>query len=256
MVFNILNEQNLKPSCFHTAAYEANFYWTIFGEESNAIALESYKKALDICNKWLSYAKTVQNGLSFTVFLGVQELPVIISNRWAVIFDNYIQIVLGLLSLIKGITYRRCNSYYKPFTASNDLSVLVHVNPIDFLGYIRYQCQVHLKRFFLLDDSFTSEMQNNITRMFLYTAARISTDTSRWSFNFHNLWMFLATDCDCLNLFIHWADYGPKWHLWVTEDRRNVRILVTSVGLFVDINLLLYRFYDARLRLNLYNVWL
>ena len=57
-------------------------------------------------------------------------------------------------------------------------NVLVHVYPIDLLGYIRYQCKFHLKNYFMLDDSFTDDMQNDISRMFLYTAARISTETS------------------------------------------------------------------------------
>lgn len=42
MFFNVMNDQMLKPTCFHTAAYEANFYWTILGNERSAAAVESY----------------------------------------------------------------------------------------------------------------------------------------------------------------------------------------------------------------------
>jgi len=176
MFFNVMNEQIPKPSCFHTAAYEANFYWTIFGAERNAMALESYKRALDICNKWLSYASTIHNGISFLLFFTAQELPILISNRWSMIFDKYIQVVLGFLSLVKFITKSGFQSRYKILNAGNDFEVIVQVCPTDLLGYIKYQCQMQLKNCFLMNDTFTHEMQNDISRMFLYTAARISTD--------------------------------------------------------------------------------
>jgi hypothetical protein len=82
MFSNIMNEKVVKPTCFHTAAYEANFYWTIFGEERNDMAVKSYKRAIDICHKWLSYAITIHYSLSFSLFFSTQELPIIISNRW------------------------------------------------------------------------------------------------------------------------------------------------------------------------------
>src|SRR6218665_1856926 len=183
---NRMNEQITKPSCFHAAAYEANFYWTIFGSERNAMALESYKRALDICNKWLSCAISLQNGITFLLFFTSQELPIIISNRWSMIFDKYIQVVLGFLSLAKAITNSRFQSKDKLLNASNDFEVIVQVYPIDLLGYIKYQCQFQLKTCFLMDDTFTHEMQIDISRMFLYTAARIGTETSCTD-NFHNL---------------------------------------------------------------------
>src|SRR6218665_2676464 len=176
--FNIINEQIPKPSCFHTAAYEANFYWTIFGKEGSAMALESYRRALDICNKWLSYASTIRNGISFRLCYTVQELPIIISNRWSIIFDKYIQVVLGFLSLVKFIANSGFQSRYKILNAGNDFEVIVQVFPLDLLGYIKYQCDFQLKTCFLMDDTFTHNMQNDISRMFLYTAARISTETS------------------------------------------------------------------------------
>src|SRR6218665_724157 len=178
MFFNIINEQIPKPSCFHTAAYEANFYWTIFGKEGSAMALESYRRALDICNKWLSYASTIRNGISFRLCYTVQELPIIISNRWSIIFDKYIQIVFGFLSFAKRITNHGFQSNYKLLNSSSDLNFIVHVYPLDLLGYIRYQCTFHLRKYSLLNGSFTYDMHKHISKMLLYAAARIS--TQKW----------------------------------------------------------------------------
>ena len=86
MFFNVMNEKIVKPSCFHTAAYEANFYWTIFGEERNDMAVESYKKALDICDKWLSYAKTIQNSLTFMMFFGMHGTT---NNNFQSMVNNF-----------------------------------------------------------------------------------------------------------------------------------------------------------------------
>jgi len=173
LFFSIVNAQIPKPSCFHTAAYEANFYWTICGEQRNDMTVKSYKRALEICDRWLSYAGTIQYSLSFMLFFGEKELPIIISNRWSVIFDKYIQVVFGFLSLAKGIISHGFQSNYNRLDASSDF--LVHVYPLDLLGYIRYQCRFHLRKYSLLDDSFTDGMHNDISKMLLYTAARIST---------------------------------------------------------------------------------
>src|SRR6218665_1613241 len=168
MFVNFANDKLLKPSCFQTAAYEANFYWTIFEKEGKA---ENYKKAMAICKKWLSHAMTILNSISFTMFFSTLSLPIIVSNRWSMIFDKYIQVVLGFLSLVKASTKSRLQS------ENNDYEVLVQVCPIDLLGYIRYRCQSRLGQYSFFEyDSFTDEMQNDVSRMFLYTAARISNE--------------------------------------------------------------------------------
>src|SRR6218665_786788 len=137
LFFKVVNAQILKPSCFHTAAYEANFYWTIFFEEKNDMTVKSYKRALEICDRWLCYAETIQHSMSFNLFFGVKELPILISNGWSIIFDKYIQIVFGFLSLIKGIISHGFQSNYKRLNANSDFDLIVHMYPLDFLGYIR-----------------------------------------------------------------------------------------------------------------------
>src|SRR6218665_3353563 len=86
MLLDVTNSQTVQPITFHTAAYEANFYWTIYGEERNDIALESRKRALDICNRWLPYAESIQNTLAVKIGCSLKGLPIIVSNGWSMTF--------------------------------------------------------------------------------------------------------------------------------------------------------------------------
>jgi len=172
MVLDVMNEQIEKPLCFHTAAYEANFYWTIYGSGRNEIALKSHKRALDICNKWLSYAESINNSMTFTFGCGLQGFPIIISNGWSAIFDKYIKAMLGFLSLVKAITYSKSRLNYKLSDGGTASHVIVHVYPIDFLRYVRDQCQIHLKDYGRLGYSF--QFRDDIAGTFLCAAIRIS----------------------------------------------------------------------------------
>src|SRR6218665_1542399 len=173
MLLDVMNEQIEKPLCFHTAAYEANFYWTIYGDERNDIAVESHKRALNICNKWLSYADSIKNSLTFKFGCGLQGFPIIISNGWSMIFDKYIKVVLGFLSLVKAVTNSRSRSNYKLSDGETASYVIVHVYPIEFLRYISDQCQIDLKNNCRLDYSF--EFRDDIAGLFLSAAIRIIT---------------------------------------------------------------------------------
>jgi len=173
-LLNVMNEQIEKPLCFHTAAYEANFYWTIYGDEFlNNIAVESHIRALDICTKWLYYAKSIKQRLTLKLGCGFHVIPIIISNGWSMIFDKYIQVLLGFLSLVKAVTNSRSRCNYKLSNGSTDSYVTVHVEPIDFLYYVSYQCQLHLMYNCALDNRF--KLRCDIAGRFLSSAIYIST---------------------------------------------------------------------------------
>src|SRR6218665_276127 len=173
MLCDVMNEQTETPLCFHTAAYEANFYWALYGDVRNEIAVKSRKHALDICWKWLSYAESIKHCFNVKFGCGLQGLPVIISNGWATIFDKYIRVLLGLLSLVKTIRNSGSRSSYKLSNGGTAPYVVVHVEAIDFLRYINYQCDLHLVTNCLLNNSF--EFRKDVAGMLLNAAIRIST---------------------------------------------------------------------------------
>jgi len=91
------------------------------------------------------------------------------------IFDKYIKVVLGFLSLVKAITSSRSRSSYRLSDENTSSYVIIHVYTIDCLKYINYQCQVHLKSNRELDYTFTHNIAVDIAEMCLFTAVRIST---------------------------------------------------------------------------------
>ncbi len=179
MLLGVVNKQVVQPFLFHTAAYEANFYLTIYGDEGNAIAVESHTRALDICNEWLSYAESISAVLTTILSCGWDGPQIIISSGWSMIFDQYIKVVLGFLSLVKAITSTRCN--YKLSNKVKASYVIVRAYPMHFLRYLRYQCQVHLKNNSGFDQSFIHDVHPDIARMLLFTAIRINTKLSEQS---------------------------------------------------------------------------
>lgn len=152
-IFLFANHQlELKASYFASAAYLANFYFTLH---------KDCDSALDICTSALKSINKL-HGIVGRVSFYMNLCAVVLSSRWMPIFDQRIQTVFGFAVLLNGIhskqnnaTKRTVRSNMIPTGAvsyafsNNDSSpppIIIRLIPIRFVEYIALQCTRHLRQ--------------------------------------------------------------------------------------------------------------
>src|SRR6218665_112539 len=143
---DVFNHRFVKPSHFLSAAYEANFHYTV---------LHDYHRAMQICDETFEVLH-VQNGTD-VLHLDVEWVTfssscfsIVITDEWIRLFDEAIVVTTGFLTLCSVVKTTigklkapsKTSLYFRQLGCLLRLKekLLIRINPIHFLRYIRLQC--------------------------------------------------------------------------------------------------------------------
>ena len=157
------------PAYLISTAYLANFYYT---------ALHDYSSAAKQCEKAFQYLQSLENEpVRVTIDVAIRCCPVLVINEWSVLFDMYLQIILGFFTL--------CTAVSGKSEGNRRRRIIIYICPHEFLKYIHFQCVRKLNRGQVAEfrcnfedvvkDLFNGQRDFElVSRILLLTAIRIS----------------------------------------------------------------------------------